>query len=587
MATMIPPQYDAKTRSNAEKRIFDLLRNDPDTESWIVLHSLGLSARADKPYGEIDFVVIIPGGGIICLEVKGGGISCANGIWTTTDRHGQVHTMTRSPFIQAREGMFALREAMESHFGSNHDAMKCTIGYIVVFPDVDAPPQTTEFAPWEVIDRAALQRPVSQLIRRAIRDQRRKLDFRVDSSLPSPELAREVRQLLRPDFDIIIARSAQIFKTEEKLIRLTQKQYDVLDRLQENPRCLIKGAAGTGKTLLGIEYAKRAAKKGARVLLTCFNKLLGDWLREQTQDYEGITAGSYHRCLREIILATPFADEFIQQEQKATGDTLFSEVFPFYGELSASEIEAQFDILVIDEAQDLVRPNILNVLNAHLRGGLAGGHWAVLGDFTNQAIYASGGEDHLVLLDRYCPYYTREHLTINCRNTRQISEETILLSGFSTPPFRLSAVDGPSVDYRYWRNERQQAKKLDSVLRRHLEDGIAPKDILVLSPLSFGRSVANTLQSTDQYTLHDVKHKPFGKGAGHQIFFSTIHAFKGMESPVIVLCDVGELETEKPQALLYVGMSRARSHLTIMIHERTKSALVQLTTRQLRELWET
>ena len=587
MATMIPPQYDAKTRSNAEKRIFDLLKNDPDTESWIVLHSLGLSARADKPYGEIDFVVIVPGGGIICLEIKGGGISCANGIWATTDRHGQVHTMTRSPFMQAREGMFALREAMESHFGNNHNVMKCTIGYIVVFPDVDAPPQTTEFAPWEVIDRTALQRPVSQLIRRAIRDQRRRLDFRIDPGLPSPELARKVRELLRPDFDIIIARSAQIFKTEGKLIRLTESQYDVLDRLQENPRCLIKGAAGTGKTLLGLEYAKRAAKKGARVLLTCFNKLLGDWLREQTQDYEGITAGSYYRCLREIILATPFADEFIQQEQKATGDTLFSEVFPFYGELSASEIEAQFDILVIDEAQDLVRSTILNVLNAHLRGGMAGGNWAVLGDFTNQAIYASGGEDHLVLLDRYCPYYTREHLTINCRNTRQISEETILLSGFSTPPFRLSAVDGPSVDYRYWRNELQQTQKLDSVLRRHLEDGIDPKDILVLSPRSFDRSVASALQSTDQYTLHDVKHKPFCKGKGHQIFFSTIHAFKGMESPVIVLCDVDEIETEKPQALLYVGMSRARSHLTGLIHERTKPALVQLTTRKLKESWET
>ena len=587
MATMIPPQYDAKTRSNAEKRIFDLLKNDPDTESWIALHSLGLSARADKPYGEIDFVVIIPGGGIICLEIKGGGISCANGIWATTDKHGQVHTMTRSPFMQAREGMFALREAMEFHFGSNHNVMKCTIGYIVVFPDVDAPPQTTEFAPWEVIDRTALQRPVSQLIRRAIRDQRRKLDFRVDSSLPSPELAREVRQLLRPDFDIVIARSTQILKTEEKLIRLTENQYDVLDRLQENPRCLIKGAAGTGKTLLGLEYAKRAAKKGARVLLTCFNKLLGDWLREQTQGYEGITAGSYYRCLREIILATPFADEFIQQEQKATDDTLFSEVFPFYGELSASEIEDQFDILVLDEAQDLVRPTILNVLNAHLRGGMAGGNWVVLGDFTNQAIYASGGEDHLVLLDRYCPYYTREHLTINCRNTRQISEETILLSGFSTPPFRLSAVNGLSVDYRYWYNERQQIKKLDSVLRCHLKDGIDPKDILVLSPVSFDRSVASALQSTDQYTLHDVKHKLFRKGKEHQIFFSTIHAFKGMESPVIVLCDVGEIETEEPQALLYVGMSRARSHLTILIHEGTQPALAQLTTRKLKETWET
>lgn len=99
MAKMIPPHYDDSTVSNAERRIFDLLKDDPDTASWVVLHSLGLSRRAAKPYGEIDFVVLVPEGGIVCLEVKGGRITCADGIWYTTDRHGKKHQMKRSPFI--------------------------------------------------------------------------------------------------------------------------------------------------------------------------------------------------------------------------------------------------------------------------------------------------------------------------------------------------------------------------------------------------------------------------------------------------------------------------------------------------------
>ena len=61
MATMIPSRYDESTRSAAEKRLFDRLARDPDTEGWVVLHSLGLSERQGRPYGEIDFVVLVPG----------------------------------------------------------------------------------------------------------------------------------------------------------------------------------------------------------------------------------------------------------------------------------------------------------------------------------------------------------------------------------------------------------------------------------------------------------------------------------------------------------------------------------------------
>jgi len=47
---------------------------------WTVLHTLGIARRATGPYGEIDFVVIIPGEGVICLEVKGGRLSCEAGV---------------------------------------------------------------------------------------------------------------------------------------------------------------------------------------------------------------------------------------------------------------------------------------------------------------------------------------------------------------------------------------------------------------------------------------------------------------------------------------------------------------------------
>ena len=83
MAKMIPIEFDAAISSAAERRLFELLKNDPGTEGWTVLHSLGLARRGKKPFGEIDFVVVIPGSGIVCLEVKGGGVSCHDGVWQT------------------------------------------------------------------------------------------------------------------------------------------------------------------------------------------------------------------------------------------------------------------------------------------------------------------------------------------------------------------------------------------------------------------------------------------------------------------------------------------------------------------------
>src|SRR4029077_12836443 len=114
MARMIPQVIDASTVSNQERRVFALLESDPDTKDWCVLHSLGLSKRGRKPYGEIDFVVLLPGEGIFCLEVKGGRVACENGTWTTT-RGGETQRLNRSPFLQAREGMFALKDAVEEH----------------------------------------------------------------------------------------------------------------------------------------------------------------------------------------------------------------------------------------------------------------------------------------------------------------------------------------------------------------------------------------------------------------------------------------------------------------------------------------
>src|ERR1035441_1601084 len=119
MARMIPPEFEASTVSSAEKRVFNLLRCDPATEDWVVLHSLGLAACGSRPYGEVDFVVLVPTGAVVCLEVKGGRVSCLDGVWRTVDRTGQASELKRSPFMQSRDGMFAL-DRKSTRLNSSH-----------------------------------------------------------------------------------------------------------------------------------------------------------------------------------------------------------------------------------------------------------------------------------------------------------------------------------------------------------------------------------------------------------------------------------------------------------------------------------
>lgn len=586
---MIPTQYDVSTVSAAERRIFDLLKNDPDTNGWTVIHSLGLTRRGRKPYGEIDFVVLIPGSGILCLEIKGGRVACKDGVWTTTNREGKTFEMNRSPFMQAMEGMQAVRKAVEKKFGGGHAAATAVFGRGVVFPDVQMPAEPFEWEKWEGIDHDDLRQPISVALQHMAREQRKKLGIPISNPEPLSATLRLIQQFLRPDFEPVVTKPAQLHETEVSLLRLTEEQYDGLDLLADNERCLFEGAAGTGKTMLALEYAKRSSSAGHRTLLLCFNKLLGEWFRSQVTEFEGkelLTAGRHYQLLREVIIASPFEAEFQAKEKQDSGPELYATIYPFYGQLALDGAANPFDVVVIDEAQDLLKPGILDVLNVWLKGGLAGGRWAIFGDFRRQAIFEnSTGDEMKALLTSRVPVFSKGRLRQNCRNTRNIGEETALLSGFASPPYRMGQIEGPPVDYHYYQTAETQSAALAEVLRRLLRDGVKPEEIVVVSKLRLENSGLKGMDGGNDFRLMEVAGFIPAKSRTPIIPFATIQAFKGMESKVVVLCDVEEVAEGEPQALLYVGMSRARSLLIVLLHEQTKPAVKQAVARKLQEGW--
>ena len=282
----------------------------------------------------------------------------------------------------------------------------------------------------------------------------------------------------------------------------------------------------------------------------------------------------------------PLQGSFSNRSPADRTRTLYEDTYATCGRLALEELNDPYDVLVLDEAQDLLRPNLLEVLNAWLRGGLAGGRWAIFGDFQRQAIFSSCTGDELKeALRHFAPLPAKCRLTFNCRNTRNISQETALLSGFTAPPYRMGQVLGLPVDYRYYRSASEQAAILATQVRRLLTGGVRASDIIVLSPLRLSKSGVAGLDVGGAFRLVDVQDHAPTKPTVPVVRYATVQAFKGLESTVVILCDIENVSESEPQSLLYVAMSRARAHLIMLVHERAKPAIAACVRRKLEEAW--
>lgn len=574
MAVMLPAYIDNTSCSAAERKIFESLKRDPDTSHWVVMHSLGIGFQTSGPFGEIDFVIVIPSKGIVCLEIKGGRVSCTNGIWQTTNRYGEREELEKSPILQVRRGMFALREFLLLQFDLDVEDFSCPMGFAVVFPDVACPPLTPEFNRSDVIDIDDLRNPISFAISRVV--EKRMRAFQTDGAVKHPNAVETdaIVRFLRPSFDRIVLRSVTLGRTESRLSHLTHEQYARLDELDANPRCLFEGAAGTGKALLALEYSRRAALAESKVLFVCFNRLLGNWIQGQTR-HSTVVSGTFHSVARHLIYSSSLANEFQQIEIKARDSghpqLLFGEQYFSYCKRALQELGSMYEVLVVDEAQDFANIQYFKVLDLALRGGISNGRWAIFGDFTRQAIYG-GSSLPISSIRAFGEYFVKARLTRNCRNTRRIAEETCALSGFDKPPFRLADEIGLPVEYRYVKSGVHLIDSLSDVLTGLLNERVSVGDIVLLSPKRFESSGLANVKQIAGLHIADTIYESFDNHR-NALRFSTIHAFKGMESQVVIVFDIDSIESDQSQSLLYIAMSRAKSLLIMILNERVEQTI--------------
>jgi hypothetical protein len=557
MARMIPSVISPEVKSTAERRIFEWFKNDPDTGGWIVLHSLGIANHQTVLYGELDFLVIAPGLGVFALEVKGGRVRRDNGIWYFTNKYNIISSKKRGPFEQANEAVFSLFSDIKKKCGIRHKLSNLLFGTGVMFPDIIFTVDDMDGDQWQVFDRNDNGK-VSGFIKRVAKNTKKKWEERYGAispeKIPDTHATKELANLLRGDFDKVVSISTQINYAEEALISLTGEQLKCLDQLEDNPRCLIQGAAGTGKTLLAIEEVKRAVSNGERVALFCYNNMLGAWMKRH---FESLPAeirpdftGTFHSFMYKLVNET--TDKGIYP---VTGEMqkFYREELPL---LSLEALESNnlfYDRIIVDEAQDLLFDDYLDVMDMMLKGGIDRGKWNMFGDFTRQAIYADGTDPEVLreCLNRRTSFI-KYKLRINCRNTKPIGEEIKCLTAFDSSAYLWTKVEGPPVNYYTYQTEEEQKQKVEALLKNLHHEKVNPGKITILSPVKRESSVVSLIE--------EQKIREYKPGLENAFSFSTIQAYKGLENTVIILTDI---ESYEHVNLLYVGLSRARSALYV------------------------
>jgi hypothetical protein len=153
-----------------------------------------------------------------------------------------------------------------------------------------------------------------------------------------------------PQRDVV----ARALANEDAADALTEHQGVILDAIRLLNRVEVRGGAGSGKTFLAMEQARRLAQRGQRVALVCYShglasyleRISASWPRRQRPAY----VGEFH-ALGVLWGAPEGPDESLRTEE--TGQ-FWEHDLPLQMADLAAQLEPghRFDAIVVDEAQD-------------------------------------------------------------------------------------------------------------------------------------------------------------------------------------------------------------------------------------------
>ncbi|NNG82709.1 NERD domain-containing protein/DEAD/DEAH box helicase [Acinetobacter sp. ANC 5378] len=570
MATLIPDYIDIfNNKSPGEELLFNIIKSDPNARDWIVFHSLNISKHITQEMGEIDFLIVIPNKGILVVEVKAHRqVKYIDGTWYLGKSDER-----RGPFKQAKDAMYSLRKYLREK-NSYYDTTE--FYSLVIFTHCNFDQSTIEWERHEFANRLDLDKSnISKIIenfikvsdKNKIEAKSNKLNIQKDKILLKKidkEYCKNIKNLLRPNFEIPLSNELIINNIKNELTRFTGEQIEAIDAIINNPRVIFNGSAGTGKTFIAIEVALRKAIEGEKVLFITFNKLINQYISKKLDGQKNISVFTIDKL---------FFNFFKKIRSDISKEEAENIILDF-------NFEDKYDFLIVDEAQDILR-NELNLLFLEqiLKGGFKDGCWNIFGDFKLQTIYSLGGEDSKFYsnLDNYAKKnnYVRYELTKNCRNPENTAREVLNLLVLDSP-YRSYLRVNPSIastSIDFYKNENEFYKKIDAIITSVKSKGFNDKDIVILTFNKLERSILNK-----ENKAIDVRIFDWGVNS---VRFTTLYQFKGLEAPIIIITDIDDMTSDYAIKKLFTGASRATDSVYFLMKDELKKDFYDLVKKKL------
>lgn len=541
MAVMIPGEGPREhVAASREGLLYAALSRLPD--SYYVVHSMDILSTTGGALreNEADFVVFHPDLGLMCIEAKAGRVSYSGGEWRYRDGSPMAHG---GPYQQAAHNKRLIMD-MARELNPSREIPSCKFLHAVWFPSVHRADMARVALPSEssldiTLFEDDLLDPEPSLRRIFALE----VAGGVRTDLSERERKLMVERVLCPAFDIVPVTGLSYELAACVFAHLLDSQMRVLDFISDQRTAAINGAAGTGKTLIALEYARRMATRGDRVLFLCFNKMLKEDIARRAERIGAIdvyTIAGY-ACAR-CNAAVPDYESLSAQLDEDCGNGAFP-----------------YQHVVVDEGQDFG----VEALDAadtleYLREAVLSHGNGTFYLFYDKRQFVQGSKIPSVIDDADC----RLTLYVNCRNTRQIAEcsrRSISESGpldvlegslASNPPMMFSSGDPAA-----------QASYIEQEVGRLRDAGV--RDVVILTCKTVRDSALEEwfTGSGDNLTWQGTK-----------VPVTTVRKYKGLEADAVILVDVdGEIWKEPrmayqpdPGLLFYTGASRARYELRVV-----------------------
>ena len=540
MAIMIPTKpYDFDEKSMEDQMFYSLAKLPDDYYVFYSYKTITIKDGVQKEK-ETDFVIYNKNKGILVIEAKAGKVKMIDGKW-----YYQSGAVMRDPFEQAESGKWNILKQIINMYKQKYfnDDIKynCKIMSAVWFSSVYRRQFKGVILPSSgnverILDRNDLDTSPEETInsifeiKYTLRNKALDKDIEVVTNLSESMEEVIFNEVLCPTFHILPSKTIDIDYKKEAMHSLIKEQYGLLNYLDEQRIAVINGAAGTGKTMIALEKARRHSVNGEKVLFLCYNKKLQEHLTKNYSydyvDYFTINGLAKHY--------TGKMDDFDGLEDRLL-DLYSTQSFPYQH-------------IIIDEAQDFGQESM--------------NYCEKIFEAFELITMESEDRTMYVFYDKYqhvqgdvIPKFIDDadcKLTLykNCRNTRNIAETSFkpLKLKNSKPKMFSAAINGKRASITFTNDVNS---KINEAIKSAKSKGY--ESIQILSCKNDGYSI-----------LQDDLNNEYIKYKGNEIPFTTCRKFKGLEADVIILVDIDAKSFDDNDEFFYVGSSRARLELYII-----------------------